>query len=134
MSTFIWTQIEIWWHEAVSGVDKFCHLSNEAEDPLFILYTSGSAGKAKGVLHTTGGYLTYVSYSHQLIFDYKPGDILRTADLGWITGHHISFMDHFPIELLRLKEYQLSRFWTIWDVDDKHKVNQFYTQPRFVLL
>lgn len=59
-----------------------------AEDPLFILYTSGSTGKPKGVLHTTGGYLVYASFTHQTVFDYRPGDVYWcTADIGWITGH-----------------------------------------------
>ena len=59
-----------------------------AEDPLFILYTSGSTGKPKGVLHTTGGYLVWASYTHENVFDYRPGDIYWcTADVGWVTGH-----------------------------------------------
>ena len=67
---------DIWWHEAISGVDSKCEpVAMDAEDPLFILYTSGSTGKPKGVLHTTGGYLVYVSFTHNIIFDYKDGDI-----------------------------------------------------------
>ena len=59
-----------------------------AEDPLFILYTSGSTGKPKGVLHTTGGYMVWASYTHELVFDYRPGEIFWcTADVGWVTGH-----------------------------------------------
>ncbi|MDE2356914.1 MAG: AMP-binding protein, partial [Alphaproteobacteria bacterium] len=59
-----------------------------AEDPLFILYTSGSTGKPKGVLHTTGGYLVWASYTHELVFDYRPGEVYWcTADVGWVTGH-----------------------------------------------
>ena len=59
-----------------------------AEDPLFILYTSGSTGKPKGVLHTTGGYMVYASFTHQQVFDYRPGEVYWcTADIGWITGH-----------------------------------------------
>ncbi|HEY4585372.1 MAG TPA: AMP-binding protein, partial [Brevundimonas sp.] len=59
-----------------------------AEDPLFILYTSGSTGKPKGVLHTTGGYLFWASYTHELVFDYRPGEVFWcTADVGWVTGH-----------------------------------------------
>ncbi|MEP6968455.1 MAG: AMP-binding protein, partial [Pseudomonadota bacterium] len=59
-----------------------------AEDPLFILYTSGSTGKPKGVLHTTGGYLAWAAYTHELIFDYRPGEVFWcTADVGWVTGH-----------------------------------------------
>src|SRR5690606_24479336 len=60
----------------------------KAEDPLFILYTSGSTGKPKGVLHTTGGYLFWASYTHELVFDYRPGEVFWcTADVGWVTGH-----------------------------------------------
>ena len=83
------SELDIWWHEAISGESPICEPAiMEAEDPLFILYTSGSTGKPKGVLHTTGGYLVYTSFTHELIFDYKPGDIYWcTADLGWITGH-----------------------------------------------
>ena len=59
-----------------------------AEDPLFILYTSGSTGKPKGVVHTTGGYMVWASYTHQLVFDYQPGEVYWcTADVGWVTGH-----------------------------------------------
>ncbi len=59
-----------------------------AEDPLFILYTSGSTGKPKGVLHTTGGYLVWASFTHEIVFDYRPGEIYWcTADVGWVTGH-----------------------------------------------
>jgi len=128
------TNRDIWWHEAVSGVDKFCPPEvMEAEDPLFILYTSGSTGKPKGVLHTTGGYLTYVSYSHELIFDYKPGDIYWcTADLGWITGH--SYIVYGPLSnrattLMFEGVPNFPDFGRFWDVVDKHKVNQFYTAP-----
>ena len=59
-----------------------------AEDPLFILYTSGSTGKPKGVLHTTGGYMVWASFTHQIVFDYQPGEVFWcTADVGWVTGH-----------------------------------------------
>ena len=68
----------------------------QAEDPLFILYTSGSTGKPKGVLHSTGGYLVYASLTHEVIFDYKPGQIYWcTADVGWITGH--SYIVYGPL-------------------------------------
>ena len=59
-----------------------------AEDPLFILYTSGSTGKPKGVLHTTGGYMVWASFTHEIVFDYRQGEIFWcTADVGWVTGH-----------------------------------------------
>ena len=70
-------------------VPDFCAPEEmSAEDPLFILYTSGSTGKPKGVLHTTGGYLVWASMTHEIVFDYKPGDVFWcTADVGWVTGH-----------------------------------------------
>jgi acetyl-CoA synthetase len=104
-----------------------------AEDPLFILYTSGSTGKPKGVLHTTGGYITYASLTHQLVFDYKDGDIYWcTADVGWVTGH--SYIVYGPLSngattlmFEGVPNYPTaSRFW---EVIDKHKVNIFYTAP-----
>ena len=105
----------------------------DAEDPLFILYTSGSTGKPKGVLHTTGGYLVYASFTHEIIFDYKPGDIYWcTADLGWITGH--SYIIYGPLSnrattLMFEGVPNYPDFGRFWDVVDKHKVNQFYTAP-----
>ena len=104
-----------------------------AEDPLFILYTSGSTGKPKGVLHTTGGYLVYVSMTHQYVFDYHDGDIYWcTADVGWVTGH--SYIVYGPLSngattlmFEGVPNYPTnSRFW---EVIDKHKVNTFYTAP-----
>ncbi len=107
--------------------------AHNAEDPLFILYTSGSTGKPKGVLHTTGGYLVYASLTHQLIFDYKPGEVYWcTADVGWVTGH--SYIVYGPLAngattlmFEGIPSYpSASRFW---DVVDKHQVNIFYTAP-----
>ncbi len=104
-----------------------------AEDPLFILYTSGSTGTPKGVLHTTGGYLVYVSMTHQYVFDYHDGDIYWcTADVGWVTGH--SYIVYGPLAngattlmFEGVPTYpSVSRFW---EVIDKHKVNIFYTAP-----
>ncbi|MBA64903.1 MAG: acetate--CoA ligase [Candidatus Marinimicrobia bacterium] len=126
--------LDIWWHEAISGVSPQCDPEiMDAEDPLFILYTSGSTGKPKGVLHTTGGYLVYVSFSHELVFDYRPGDIYWcTADLGWITGH--SYIVYGPLAnrattVMFEGVPNYPDFGRFWDVVDKHKVNQFYTAP-----
>ena len=125
---------DIWWHEAISGVNIDCKPEPMgSEDPLFILYTSGSTGKPKGVLHTTGGYLAYVSYTHELIFDYKPGDVYWcTADLGWITGH--SYIIYGPLSnrattVMYEGVPTYPDFGRFWRIIDKYKINQFYTAP-----
>ncbi len=104
-----------------------------AEDPLFILYTSGSTGKPKGVLHTSGGYLVYVSVTHKYIFDYHDGDIYWcTADVGWVTGH--SYIVYGPLAngattLIFEGVPNYPTFSRFWEVVDKHQVNIFYTAP-----
>ena len=104
-----------------------------AEDPLFILYTSGSTGKPKGALHTTGGYMVWASFTHELVFDYQPGEIYWcTADVGWVTGH--TYIVYGPLAngattvmFEGVPNYpDSSRFW---QVVDKHQVNIFYTAP-----
>ena len=104
-----------------------------AEDPLFILYTSGSTGKPKGVVHTTGGYLVWASFTHEVVFDYQPGEVYWcTADVGWVTGH--TYIVYGPLAngattlmFEGVPNYpDSSRFW---QVVDKHRVNIFYTAP-----
>jgi len=104
-----------------------------AEDPLFILYTSGSTGKPKGALHTTGGYIVWASFTHELVFDYKPGEVYWcTADIGWVTGH--SYIVYGPLANgATTLMFEGIPTWPdsgrFWQVVDKHKVNIFYTAP-----
>ena len=123
-----------WWHEEMAKVDAKCEPEHmDATDPLFILYTSGSTGKPKGAMHGTGGYLTYVAFTHKIIFDYHDGDIYWcTADIGWVTGH--SYICYGPlcngattVMFEGVPNYpDPGRFW---QVVEKHKVNIFYTAP-----
>ncbi len=125
---------DLWYHEEIKKVSGICSPEPmNSEDPLFILYTSGSTGKPKGVLHTTGGYLVFASYTHELVFNYQPGDIYWcTADVGWITGH--SYIVYGPLANAAtsvmfegVPSYPtVSRFW---DIIDKHQVTIFYTAP-----
>ena len=123
-----------WWHELMVDAPVGCDPEwMDAEDPLFILYTSGSTGKPKGVLHTTAGYMVYVSLTHKYVFDYHDGDIYWcTADIGWVTGH--SYILYGPL----LNGAQSLMFEGVptypdagrfWEVVDKWKVNIFYTAP-----
>jgi len=130
-----WTEgRDVWLHEAAAGAGADCPVEEmNAEDPLFILYTSGSTGKPKGVLHTSGGYLVYVSMTHQYVFDYHDGEVhWCTADVGWVTGH--SYIVYGPLAngattlmFEGVPNYpDSSRFW---QVCDKHQVDIFYTAP-----
>lgn len=125
---------DLWYHDAAKMVTTECPAEHmHAEDPLFILYTSGSTGQPKGVLHTSAGYLVFASMTHQYVFDYHDGDIYWcTADVGWVTGH--SYILYGPLAngattlmFEGVPNYpDNSRFW---NVIDKHKVNIFYTAP-----
>ncbi|MFM2445126.1 MAG: acetyl-coenzyme synthetase [Pseudomonadota bacterium] len=125
---------DYWYEDEAAKVSADCAPAQmNAEDPLFLLYTSGSTGAPKGVVHTTGGYLVYAAMTHQYVFDYHDGDIYWcTADVGWVTGH--SYIIYGPLAngattlmFEGVPNYpSMSRFW---EVIDKHKVNIFYTAP-----
>ena len=125
---------DVWYHDAAAAVGTDCPAEEmDAEDPLFILYTSGSTGKPKGVMHTSGGYLLWASLTHQIAFDYKPGQIFWcAADIGWVTGH--TYILYGPLaNRATTVMFEGLPTWPdasrIWQVVDRHKVDTLFTAP-----
>jgi acetyl-CoA synthetase len=125
---------DVWWHEVTGAAsDKCAAEPMDAEDMLFVLYTSGTTGKPKGIVHTSGGYLVGVSTTHRYVFDIKEDDVYWcTADIGWVTGH--SYIVYGPLangatSLMYEGTPDFPDRDRFWSVIDKYGVNIFYTAP-----
>lgn len=125
---------DFWYHELIKGVDPYCSPEiMDSEDPLFILYTSGTTGKPKGIIHSTAGYLVGANMTTRLVFDIKPKDVFWcTADIGWITGH--TYIVYGPLsngmtQLIYEGSPDRPNKGRFWDLIDKYKITTLYTAP-----
>lgn len=123
-----------WWHEMMAAVNADCQaVELDSEHPLYILYTSGTTGKPKGILHTTGGYLTQAAYTTKMVFDLKDEDVYWcTADIGWVTGH--SYVVYGPLAngatvMMYEGAPNFPDFDRFWDIIERNRVTIFYTAP-----